>query len=203
MQALARTVQASDPELISAFLGGSEAAFEELMQRYQDRIFRLLSRYTRDAMECEDLAQEVFLKVFRKLHTFQHDSQFFTWLYRIAVNTATDHLARRSRRRLHLVEDDAVLDTGKPRTEAVDVSAPLMQRELAEVTRRILDKLPEKYRTILVLREYEDLSYTDIARVLGIQLGTVESRLFRARQRFKEALLRLHPEHSPSRGGDR
>ena len=100
MQALARTVQASDPELISAFLGGSEAAFEELMQRYQDRIFRLLSRYTRDAMECEDLAQEVFLKVFRKLHTFQHDSQFFTWLYRIAVTTATDHLARRSRRRL-------------------------------------------------------------------------------------------------------
>ena len=99
MQALARTVQASDPELISAFLGGSEAAFEELMQRYQDRIFRLLSRYTRDAMECEDLAQEVFLKVFRKLHTFHHDSQFFTWLYRIAVNTATDHLARRSRRR--------------------------------------------------------------------------------------------------------
>lgn len=203
MQALPRTVQASDPELISAILLGSETAFAELMQRYQDRVFRLLSRYTRDALECEDLAQEVFLKVFRKLHTFQHDSQFYTWLYRIAVNTATDHLARRSRRRLQLVEDDAVLDTGKPRSEAHDVSEPLMQRELAEVTRKILDKLPEKYRTILVLREYEDLSYTDIARVLGIQLGTVESRLFRARQRFKEALERLHPEHSPARGGDR
>lgn len=192
----------SDPELIAAILGGSESAFAELMGRYQDRIFRLLSRYTRDALECEDLAQEVFLKVFRKLHTFQHDSQFYTWLYRIAVNTATDHLARRSRRRLQLVEDDAVLDAGTPRSEQQDVSSPLIQRELAEVARKILDRMPEKYRTILLLREYEDLSYTDIAGVLGIQLGTVESRLFRARQRFKEMLERLHPEHAPSRRGD-
>lgn len=203
MQALPRTVTASDPELIAAILQGSETAFAELMQRHQDRIFRLLSRYTRDALECEDLAQEVFLKVFRKLDTFQHDSQFYTWLYRIAVNTATDHLARKSRRKLQLVEDDAVLDSGSPRSEAESVHEPLMRRELAEITRAILDKLPEKYRTILVLREYEDLSYTDIANVLGIQLGTVESRLFRARQRFKQALERHYPEHSPTRGGDR
>ncbi len=202
MRALPKPVPSSDPELIAAILGGSESAFAELMGRYQDRIFRLLSRYTRDALECEDLAQEVFLKVFRKLHTFQHDSQFYTWLYRIAVNTATDHLARRSRRRLQLVEDDAALDAGTPRSEQQDVSSPLIQRELAEVARKILDRMPEKYRTILLLREYEDLSYTDIAGVLGIQLGTVESRLFRARQRFKEMLERLHPEHAPSRGGD-
>jgi RNA polymerase sigma factor (sigma-70 family) len=105
-------------------------------------------------------------------------------------------------RRLQLVEDDAVLDAGTPRSEQQDVSSPLIQRELAEVARKILDRMPEKYRTILLLREYEDLSYTDIAGVLGIQLGTVESRLFRARQRFKEMLERLHPEHAPSRGGD-
>jgi RNA polymerase sigma-70 factor (ECF subfamily) len=101
-----------------------------------------------------------------------------------------------------LVEDDAALDAGTPRSEQQDVSSPLIQRELAEVARKILDRMPEKYRTILLLREYEDLSYTDIAGVLGIQLGTVESRLFRARQRFKEMLERLHPEHAPSRGGD-
>ncbi|MEY2713720.1 MAG: hypothetical protein RIT24_63 [Planctomycetota bacterium] len=203
VQALPKPVPSSDPELIAAILGGSEPAFAELVGRYQDRIFRLLSRYTRDALECEDLAQDVFLKVFRKLHTFQHDSQFYTWLYRIAVNTATDHLSRRSRRRLQLVEDDASLDDGTPRSEQEDVSSPLMRRELAEVTQKILDRMPEKYRTILVLREYEDLSYTDIASVLGIQLGTVESRLFRARQRFKEMLERLHPEHLPTRGGER
>ncbi|MGE3173938.1 MAG: sigma-70 family RNA polymerase sigma factor [Planctomycetota bacterium] len=196
-------MEIDDQELIAAVLGGSETAFADLVRRYQDRIFRLLSRYTRDALECEDLAQEVFLKVFRKLHTFQQDSAFFTWLYRIAVNTASDHLQKRSRRRLQLVEDDAALDQGRPRTETPDVMQPLLDQELAQVTRKILDRLPEKYRAILVLREYEDLSYTDIAAVLGINLGTVESRLFRARQRFKQALERLHPEHMPVRGGER
>lgn len=192
-----------DSELIAAILGGSESAFATLVQRYQDRVFRLLSRYTRDAAECEDLAQEVFLKVFRKLHTFQQDSAFFTWLYRITVNTATDHLSRQSRRRLTLVEDDVVLDSGRPRSEVSSVDQPLLDAELAHVTRKILDQMPEKYRTILVLREYEDLSYTDISAVLDLNLGTVESRLFRARQRFKELLERLHPEHVPAREGHR
>ena len=203
VHALPRAMEPDDAELIAAILGGSESAFAALVRRYQDRVFRLLSRYTRDAAECEDLAQEVFLKVFRKLHTFQQDSAFFTWLYRITVNTATDHLSRLSRRRLTLVEDDVVLDSGRPRSETASVEQPLLDAELAEVTRKILDQMPEKYRTILVLREYEDLSYTDISAVLGLNLGTVESRLFRARQRFKELLERLHPEHVPSREGQR
>ena len=180
VHALPRAMEPDDAELIAAILGGSESAFAALVRRYQDRVFRLLSRYTRDAAECEDLAQEVFLKVFRKLHTFQQDSAFFTWLYRITVNTATDHLSRLSRRRLTLVEDDVVLDSGRPRSETASVEQPLLDAELAEVTRKILDQMPEKYRTILVLREYEDLSYTDISAVLGLNLGTVESRLFRA-----------------------
>lgn len=203
MHALARTVEADDATLIAAALAGSEQAFAALIGRYQDRLFRLLSRYTRDAVECEDLAQEVFLKVFRKLHTFQQDSAFYTWLYRIAVNTATDHCSRQSRRRLQLVEDEVVLDSGKPRREPEAIDEPLLAHELAQVTRAVLDQLPEKYRTILVLREYEDLSYTEIAAVLGINLGTVESRLFRARQRFKEALERRYPEHVPVQGGER
>jgi RNA polymerase sigma-70 factor (ECF subfamily) len=203
VHALPRTVEIDDSELIASVLGGSESAFAALVHRYQERVFRLLSRYTRDVLECEDLAQEVFLKVFRKLHTFQQDSAFFTWLYRIAVNTASDHLSRRSRRRLQLVEDETALDQGEPRSAVADVTQPLLDAELVQVTRKILARLPEKYRTILVLREYEDLSYTEIATVLGINLGTVESRLFRARQRFKDALERLHPEHSPARGGER
>lgn len=188
----------SDQELIAAVLAGSEAAFAGLVDRYQDRVYRLVSRYTRDPGECEDLAQEVFLRVFRKLHTFQQNSAFYTWVYRIAVNAATDHLSRASHRRLRLVEDERQLDQGDD--EEGGPTAPLLARELAEVTRRIVDELPEKYRTILILREYEDLSYTDIAAVLQIQLGTVESRLFRARQRFKEQLLRRHPELVP--GGE-
>lgn len=194
MFALQQRTEMPDQELIQAVLDGSESAFATLIDRYKDRVFRLLGRYCRDAIECEDLAQDVFLKVFRKLHTFQHESAFFTWLYRITVNAATDHLSRAGSRRLRLVEDDSVLDTGHDENPA----APMMRAELAAITRRIVDSLPEKFRTILVLREFEDLSYTEIAKVLQIQLGTVESRLFRARQRFKDALERLHPELLPT-----
>ncbi len=103
MFALKQRPETSDRDLIAAVLDGSEAAFGELVDRYKDRVFRLLGRYCRDSVECEDLAQEVFLKVFRKLHTFNHESQFFTWLYRITANAATDHLSRASSRRLRLV----------------------------------------------------------------------------------------------------
>ncbi len=201
MYALKQTVETSDQELIAAILAGSEAAFGTLVDRYKDKVFRLLGRYCRDAIECEDLAQDVFLKVFRKLDTFQHESAFFTWLYRIAVNAATDHLSRASRRRLKLVEDDAVLDVCGQAARDQDQdnpAAPLMRAELAAVTRQIVAKLPEKYRTILILREFEDLSYNEIAEVLQCNLGTVESRLFRARQRFKDALERNHPELVPT-----
>jgi RNA polymerase sigma-70 factor, ECF subfamily len=205
--ALQTRTEIPDAELIAAILDGSATAFETLTRRYEERIFRLLGRYVRDPIECQDLAQDVFAKVFKKLHTFQGDSQFFTWLYRIAVNAATDHLSRASHRRLRLVDDDSVLEGAGDRDDSPD--APLIAAELARVTREIVQSLPEKFRTILVLREFEELSYTEIAQVLGIQLGTVESRLFRARQRFKEAFERLHPEllpagePTPPRGGTR
>jgi RNA polymerase sigma-70 factor, ECF subfamily len=188
----------SDRELIDAVLGGSEEAFAAIVDRYKDRVFRLLSRYCRDSVECEDLAQEVFLKVFRKLHTFNHESQFFTWLYRIAANAATAHLSRASTRRLRLVEDTSTFDQSDDCFESP--TASLEQEEVASATRAIVESLPEKFRTILVLREFEGLSYTDIAEVLGVQLGTVESRLFRARQRFKDLILRQHPEMLPNEG---
>lgn len=196
MFALKHRPETSDRDLIAAVLDGSEAAFGDLVDRYKDRVFRLLGRYCRDSVECEDLAQDVFLKVFRKLHTFNHDSQFFTWLYRITVNAATDHLSRASSRRLRLVEDTGVFERGDDEHESP--TAPLEAQELQQVTRAIVEQLPEKFRTILVLREFEGLSYTDIAEVLQIQLGTVESRLFRARKKFKDALTRQHPELMPS-----
>ena len=202
MQALKISKEAADADLIAAVLDGSEPAFGHLLERYRERVFRLLSRFTRDWAETEDLAQEVFVKVFRKLHTFQQDSAFYTWLYRITVNTATDQMARRKRRRLHLVEDNTSLDRGEPESGYGGAAQPLMEQEVREVTRTVLDKLPEKYRSILILREYEDLSYTEMAEVLGCSIGTVESRLFRARKRFKEALERSYPDLVPHyRGG--
>jgi len=210
VHALKNTVEQPQPdaELIAASLAGDDTAFGLLVARHQERVFRLLSRFTRgDHAETEDLAQEVFLKVYRKLHTFQQDSAFYTWVYRIAVNTATDHMGRRNKRRLHLVEDHGALDgAARDRGELDDegAAAPLLDAEVHQVTRSVLEGLPEIYRTILILREYEDLSYTDMADVLQCSIGTVESRLFRARKRFKEALERSFPEHVPQyRGGCR
>ena len=184
-----KMTETPDVELIDAILEGSESAFQQLIERYQDRLFGLLGRLVRDRFAVEDLAQEVFVKVFRKLHTFQQDSSFYTWVYRIAVNTATDYLSRRKRRRLHLVADNSTLEP-TPDGESGAV-VPLLDKELREVTRQILEGLPEKYRTILILREYEDLAYTAIAEVLGCSIGTVESRLFRARQTLKQKLGQL------------
>ena len=200
MFALKQAPEITDPELIAAVLDGSESAFAQLVDRYRDRVFRLLGRYCRDRIECEDLAQDVFLKVFRKLDTFRGNSAFYTWLYRIAVNTATDHLAKAGSRRLRLCED-RLLDAGDRDHDPESPAAPLLARELARVTRTLLEQLPEKYRTVLILREYEGLSYTAMSEVLRCRLGTVESRLFRARQRFKALLELHHPDLVPQGRG--
>lgn len=192
-----------DEALIAAILDGSELAFQQLVERHQDRLFGLLRRLVRDRFAVEDLAQEVFVKVFQKLHTFNRESAFFTWVYRIAVNAATDHLERQGRRKLRLVEDTSTLDSGDREADYGGAAEPLLEEELRRVTREILGSLPEKYRTILVLREYEDLSYTDMAEVLGCSIGTVESRLFRARKRFKDAIERQHPDLAPANRGGR
>lgn len=203
MYALKSSPEQSDAELIEAVLAGSGSAFESLIERYQERVFRLLSRFTRDRGEVEDLGQEVFVKIFRKLHTFQQDSAFYTWVYRIAVNTAKDYFSRRSHRRLVLVEDVALLDSGQRDVDDAGSAEPLLEAELREVTRQVLDTLPDKYRQILILREYEDLSYTEMSEVLQCSMGTVESRLFRARYRFQEAMTRMYPEMVPLTRGDR
>ena len=179
-----------------------------LMSRYERRAFGVAMGMLRNPDDAMDVVQEAFIRVYKHLPNYQSDCAFFTWLYRITVNAATDHLSRAGTRKLRLVEDTAVFERGDQ--EDSSPTASLEAEELAQITRAIVDQLPEKFRTILVLREFEGLSYTEIADVLEIQLGTVESRLFRARQRFKDALTRQHPEllpiagaGSPPRGGKR
>jgi len=207
----ATTTAREDRVLVERFLTAREtgagveleAAFRMLVTRYQERIHRLVYRYTKDALEAEDVTQDVFLKLYRKLDSFQWDSAFYTWLYRIAVNTAADHVSKRQRRPVQLSEDVGQLMgspdpdpsrqyRGPSASESPDES--LLQEERAEVTHRILEQLPEGYRTILVLREFEELSYVEISEVLGCSLGTVESRLFRARARFRRILEERYPE---------
>ena len=189
-----------DTTLVQETLEGNQLSFQLLVERYQDRIFGLVRHYTRNAVELEDIVQDTFIKAFHRLETFQHQSSFSTWLYRIAVNTSLDFLKRRGRNPVQSVEDPEIAAGDDPREfgtqRAPAPDAGLEQEEIAQVTHEALEELPEIFRTVLVLREFEEMAYQDIADMLGISIGTVESRLFRARARFKEALVRLHPEYA-------
>jgi RNA polymerase sigma-70 factor (ECF subfamily) len=192
-------VAREDVDLVEEALGGNQLSFQLLVERYQERIFGLARHYTKSAVEVEDIVQDTFLKAYRRLETFQRQSSFSTWLYRIAVNTALDFLKRMGRSPVQAVEDPE-LTAAPVRAQAgsgVAIAAPdaaLRREEIARVTSEVLAELPEIFRTALVLRELEGLSYQQMAEVLGISIGTVESRLFRARARFKDAMIRLHPE---------
>ncbi|MBK8180235.1 MAG: sigma-70 family RNA polymerase sigma factor [Planctomycetes bacterium] len=198
-----------DVSLVAETLSGNQLSFQLLVERYQDRMFGLVRHYTRNPVEIEDIVQDTFLKAFARLASFQQQSSFYTWLCRIAINTALDFHKRHGRNPVQSVEDPELTQgaegasgmgggaraerTGRsPAVQAPD--ARMEQREIQAITHRVLEELPEIFRTVLVLREFEDMAYQDMADVLGISIGTVESRLFRARARFKEKLLQLHPE---------
>ncbi len=191
---------AEDTTLVEETLEGNQLSFQLLIERYQDRIFGLVRHYTRSAVEVEDIVQDTFIKAYRKLDSFQHQSSFSTWLYRIAVNTALDFLKRMGRNPVRAVEDPEVTaggadGSGLKRSIAAP-EAELEREEITRITHEVLEELPEIFRTVLILREFEEMAYQDIADLLGISIGTVESRLFRARARFKDALIRLHPEYA-------
>jgi len=183
-----------DTRLVEQTLAGDQAAFEELVERYQTRLFALSRQYTRNAVDVEDIVQDTFLKAYRKLDTFDHRSSFYTWIYRIATNTILDVLKRRGRSPVQNVEDPELLGDIAPR-DLPSPSAGLEATEVSEITEEVLDHLPDIFKSVLVMREYHGLAYQEIADTLGVSIGTVESRLFRARARFKDKLLSLYPEY--------
>ena len=186
----------NDAQLVAETLAGEAQAFTILVERYQNRLFGLARHYAQDRSEVEDLVQETFLKAFKKLDTFQQQSSFYTWLYRIATNTILDSLKRRGRSPVQTVEDPEVVSGPADDLERKTVrpGARLESDEIAAITHEILGELPDIFRSTLVLREIEGLSYQVIADQLGISIGTVESRLFRARARFKQRLAQRYPE---------
>ncbi|MFT5286915.1 MAG: RNA polymerase sigma-70 factor (ECF subfamily) [Planctomycetota bacterium] len=187
-----------DLTLVSEVLEGNQLSFQLLVERYQDKLFSIVRHYTRNPVEVEDIVQEALLKVYKRLDSFQQQSSFSTWLYRVTVNTALDFLKRCGRNPVRAVEDPEVVvsEGAQPRIAAPD--AGMEQEEIARITHEVLLELPEIFHKVIVMREFEGLAYQEIADILGISIGTVESRLFRARARFKEHLLRSYPEFDPT-----
>ncbi|ALM83949.1 RNA polymerase sigma factor RpoE [Bordetella sp. N] len=175
-----------DAELVARVQRGDKKAFDLLVMKYQRKIMRLLSRMIRDPSEIEDVAQEAFIKAYRALPQFRGDSAFYTWLYRIAINTARNWMASSGRRPsapTALESEDG--ETFNEADNLSDISTPesmVATREIAETVNAAIDALPEELRTAIVLREIEGMSYEDIAQSMGCPIGTVRSRIFRARE---------------------
>lgn len=184
-----------EEELIDAALQGDPEAFGRLVTTHQDRLFGAMMQVTRSAEEAEDVVQEAFVRAYLKLDTFQRNSRFFTWLYRIAFNSA---LSRRRRKRANISLDQTREVTGIEPVDVVDAPDERMLRgERVEMVREALDRLSHEHRAILVLREMENQAYEDIAEILEISIGTVRSRLNRARTQLRLTLEAIQQAEDP------
>jgi RNA polymerase sigma-70 factor (ECF subfamily) len=181
-----------DQQLVQRVQRGEKAAFDLLVVKYQRKIFRLLSRLIRDPAEVEDVAQEAFIKAYRALPNFRGDSAFYTWLYRIAINTAKNWLVSQGRRAPTSTEADIeeaeTFDDGEQLRDLNTPDSMLLTKQVADAVNRAIEQLPEDLRTAIVLRELEGLSYEEIAETMNCPIGTVRSRIFRAREAIAEEL---------------
>lgn len=179
------SAQPSDQQLVARVQKGDTRAFDLLVLKYQHKIFGLISRYIRDNDEIQDVAQEAFIKAFKALPNFRGDSAFYTWLYRIAINTAKNYLVARNRRPPATDVDVEDAEYYESATALKDIENPenaLFGAELKQVVEAAMRELPEDLRAAVTLREFDGLSYEDIADVMECPVGTVRSRIFRARE---------------------
>ena len=184
-----------DDVLITQFLDGDKEAFAMIINKYQNRLLNITYGVLGNDREAEDVVQEAFIKAYRGLASFNRKSQFYSWLYRITLNTCYDVL--RKRRRLTLYPDFHT----QPSPAGNNTLDNLAQQEHAQLLHRAINQLPVKLRTVLILKEFENLSYKEIARIVGCRIGTVESRLFRARERLRRILV-PQAEHRHEKRGD-
>lgn len=187
----------SDKQLVVRVQKGDKRAFDMLVLKYQYKVHAIVSRYIKDFDEVNDVVQEAFIKAYRALGNFRGESQFYTWLYRIAVNTAKNYLVARNRRPpVNDVDvDEAELYGGSDHLKDVDSPENLLFRdELEKVVDDAIQDLPEDLRTALTLREFEGLSYEDIATIMECPVGTVRSRIFRAREAIDQQVKKMMGE---------
>ncbi|MDD5241784.1 MAG: RNA polymerase sigma factor RpoE [Sulfuricella sp.] len=181
-----------DQQLVERAQHGDKHAFELLVAKYQRKLGRLLSRFIRNPTEVEDVSQEAFIKAYRALPSFRGESAFYTWLYRIGINTAKNYLVTQGRRAPTTTEFDNEEAEGFEGAEQLRTSttpeSELATKQIAETVNKAVEGLPEELRTAITLREIEGMSYEDIAGVMDCPIGTVRSRIFRAREAIAEKL---------------
>lgn len=181
-----------DQQLVERAQHGDKHAFELLVAKYQRKLGRLLSRFIRNPSEVEDVAQEAFIKAYRALPSFRGESAFYTWLYRIGINTAKNYLVSQGRRAPTTTEFDSEEAEGFEDAEQLrNINTPeneLMSKQIAETVNKAMESLPDELKTAITLREIEGLSYEDIAGMMNCPIGTVRSRIFRAREAIAEKL---------------
>jgi RNA polymerase sigma-70 factor (ECF subfamily) len=196
-------VTPTDIELVAQARGGSQAAFREIVRRYQRPIYNLIVRIVRDRAAAEDLSQDTFLKAFSRLHLYDPQYKLSNWLFKIAHNTVVDFLRQRKPAAQPL-ESLTRGDRGSPAelhdTAACDPFESLARAELAEMLNRAVGGLRAEYRQVIVLRYHEDLSHEEISSIMGIPVGTVKSHLHRAREELADALRRLLPADASHEG---
>ena len=181
-----------DQQLVVRAQHGDQQAFGLLVSKYQRKLARLLSRLIRDPAEVEDVAQETFIKAYRALGNFRGDSAFYTWLYRIGINTAKNYLVSQGRRAPTRTDfDSKEAETFEDGDLLRDINTPermLLSKQIGETVNSAMEDLPEDLRTAIMLREIEGMSYEDIAKMMDCPIGTVRSRIFRAREAVAEKL---------------
>ncbi len=175
----------SDRMLVERVQRGDRSAFDMLVRKYQYKIIKLISRYVHDSTEALDVAQEAFIKAYRAIPGFRGDSAFYTWLYRIAINTAKNHLVAESRRPLDHGVDLQDPEQYDMQARLRDMDTPerlLLTEEIQRTVEAAIEQLPEDLRTAIILREIDGMSYEEIAQAMSCPVGTVRSRIFRARE---------------------
>lgn len=185
------TQETADAELVRRVQGGETRAFDILVQKYQHKILHLIGRYVHDPVAAQDVAQEAFIKAYRGLRNFRGESAFYTWLYRIAINTAKNYLVTESRRTPDYevnAEDAEHLNGESGLKEYATPERELLSEEIKRHIFKAMEDLPEDLRSAIVLRELEGMSYEEIAQVMECPIGTVRSRIFRAREAIDRQL---------------
>lgn len=186
------SVDTGDLGLVQRVQRGDKTAFDLLVRKYQHKVVKLVTRYLRDPADAEDVAQEAFIKAYRAIPQFRGDSAFYTWLYRIAINTAKNAIVSRDRSPVEFDLDlQNVEESNSMQARLADAETPeslLQTEEIRETVNKAIEALPEDLRTAIVLRELEGLSYEDIAQAMDCPVGTVRSRIFRAREAIDKRL---------------